>query len=285
MAAKKKALDRGLGAILGDQWQDDINQLSISMIPLSDIIPGEHQVRTHFDDKGLESLAQSIKEQGVLEPILLHLKDGKYEIIAGERRWRASKIADIDEIPAIIVDIDDPQKLSLIGLVENIQRENLNVIEEAHAYKALRDKYNMTQEQIAESVGRSRPVIANTLRILSLPEKIQEMVRDGLLSAGHTRILLSIDDPHRQLRLALLTVRKGLSVERLSQIAANDPTKPRKKASKKLDPELAALADELQESLATKVEISKGKKKGKLVIEFYDNDELYSIARRLGEKE
>ncbi len=283
---KKKELGKGLSDILGASWDEITDSRRIEMLSLKDIVPSDSQARKEFNEEALQDLANSIREQGVLEPILVRTVEDGFQLIAGERRFRASSIAGKEDIPAIILEIDDPSKIALIGLVENLQREDLNPVEEAGAFHELAEKHGMTQEEIARSVGKSRPVVANTMRILSLQDKIVDMVRAGKLTAGHTRVLLSIDDPVKQLRLAVLAVTRGLSVERL-QILAEGETKTgkRKKSVQRTDPKLEALSEQLQESLATKVEITRTKKKGRLTIEFYNEDELMRLVSLLGRNE
>lgn len=283
---RQKGLGRGLEDILSEGFDGFAQGKEIINIPLDRIDAGEYQVREKFEDEALTSLADSIAEQGVLEPILVYTKpDGRFGIVAGERRCRASKLAQKEDIPAIVLTVDDPKILTLIGLIENVQRENLNALEEAQAYRNLKVRYEMTQEEIATATGKSRPVVANSLRLLTLPPKIQEFLVRGELSAGHARILLSIDDPVRQMRLAILVVRRSLSVERLSIIAQSTDKARKKGAAGSLSPALAELEEELKETLATRVEIQRGAKKGKLVIEFYSDDELFKLARLLSNGE
>ena len=273
--AKKKELGKGLSEILSGSWEEITDIRRIEMLSLDDIVPAESQARVEFDKDALQDLANSIMEQGVLEPILVRPLEKGFQLIAGERRWRASGLAGKKDIPAIILDVKDPSQLALIGLVENLQREDLNPVEEAVAFNDLSENYNMTQEEISKSVGKSRSVVANTMRILSLPSKIVDMVRNGRLSSGHTRVLLSVEDSIKQLRLATLAVTRGLSVERLSILAESDTKEGRKKrVIKKNDPKLLAIQEQLQETLATKVEITQAKKKIRLSIELYSEEEL-----------
>ena len=231
MAKKNSGLGRGLDAIFLDNTlaeetvhsEEKITKLKISLVD-----PKRDQPRKHFDKEALEQLAASISENGLLQPILVReYGDGRYQIIAGERRFRASKLAGLTEIPAIILERDD-KKAAQIALIENIQRENLNPIEEALAYKALAEEYDMTQEELSQKVGKSRSAIANAVRLLDLPEEVLTMVASGELSAGHARTLLGVKDKDAMILLAQKTVEEDLSVRMLESLVklANKPAKP-----------------------------------------------------------
>jgi len=286
--AKKHGLGKGLDAILpadimGDGWSETPHGEALREIPLQQISPNPMQPRAEFEPEALRELAESIEAQGVLQPIIVAPADDGYVLIVGERRWRAAQIAKLDKIPAIVLgQKPSDEQLLFIALVENLQRENLDAIEEAEAYKMLADRFGLTQEKIAHRVGKSRPAVTNALRLLRLPPPVVELVRAGKISAGHARILLEEKDAPRQLRLANLVVRKGLSVERLSILVLGaQRRKKRTRISK--SPEIIALEEELTMALGTKVEIRIGKRKKRLIIEFYDDDEMLRAAQKLCE--
>ncbi len=283
---KRNALGRGLEALLPGSVAEVLSGDEILSLPVGDIFPNPEQPRKNFDSESLASLAESIKAQGVLQPILVVRAENGYELVAGERRLRASKMAGLKRIPALVLKEKNPTALFFFSLVENLQREDLNVIEEAFAYKHLTDDFDMTQEQIAEQVGKSRPTVANTLRLLTLPEEIQELVKNGRLSAGHARALLAAGNEDRMIRLARLVIRRGMSVERLDIIAREEKPSPRHKKgrrsrAKKLSPELAALKDSLTRHLGTRVDIDLSGDGGSIRIEFYSDDDLMRIVEIL----
>lgn len=281
--SRHRGLGKGLDEILATDWGEFVSRRQIVYVPLDEIQSGEHQPRQSFPDEKLRELADSIREQGVLQPIILHQDGQYYRIVAGERRWRAAKVAGLDDIPAIIVDFDDPSVLALIALVENLQREDLNPMEEASALKRLKDEFALTQDEVAQKIGKSRSAVANIMRLLNLPEKIQSMLVRGELTEGQGRVLLSVKDDKKRLRLAILAATRGLSVQRLAIIAKDEGVRTTKKKVMRKDPRLSVFEDQLVEYLGTKVSITKGKKKGKIVIEFYDDKQLNEILEKLGE--
>ncbi len=288
MAKKNSGLGRGLDAIFLDNTlaeetvhsEEKITKLKISLVD-----PKRDQPRKHFDKEALEQLAASISENGLLQPILVReYGDGRYQIIAGERRFRASKLAGLTEIPAIVLERDD-KKAAQIALIENIQRENLNPIEEALAYKALAEEYDMTQEELSQKVGKSRSAIANFVRLLDLPEEVLTMVASGELSAGHARTLLGVKDKDAMILLAQKTVEEDLSVRVLENLVklANKPAKP------VIDEEeIIPLVDyfreleiRVQSHLGRKVKIDgKGRKKT-ITLSYEDNEDLDEILKLL----
>ena len=263
MAAKRK-LGKGLDAIFGeniDSFLDDIEKGAAeaagtvhSELPISQIRPNPYQPRKEFDENGLKELANSIKENGVFQPILVRKSLSGYELVAGERRLRASKLAGKNEIPAIIVDFDDRQMME-ISLLENIQRKDLTPIEEAGAYKQLITKLGYTQDELAKRLGKSRTNVANMLRLLSLPEKIRDMVNTGKLSYGQARTLLSLDDEGKMLALAERTVKDGLSVRELEKLTSRDKSGKKKPADrpKNSDPFTEDMEDRLRKKFSTKL--------------------------------
>ena len=241
-----------------------------------------------FDDDDSPEVpadAKSIKVHGVIQPLLVRqLRNGVYQIVAGERRWRASKIAGIDEVPVIIKELSDAETMQ-IAMIENLQRENLDPIEEAQGYKYLADTFGMTQNEIAETVGKSRSVIANSLRLLSLPEKVVEMIGNGSLSIGHAKILLSLENQESIQQLAVKTVENNLSVRQLEELIEEVDKKPLKKKSPKKSGYFSEMELSLNEQLGRRVKIKpSADDKGKLVIEFFDKNDLKEIVKKLTEE-
>lgn len=276
-------LGRGLSALIPD-ISTEIDKKDIITIDLKNIYPNQDQPRRVFDEEKIKILSESIKNYGVLQPIVLKPDDkGKYMIIAGERRYRASKLARKSDIPAVIKDI--PMKdIMEIALIENLQREELNPIEEALAYRSLIKNYEVTQEEISEAVGKSRPHITNTLRLLNLPQKIMDMIDQGQITAGHGKALLRVNDENLQLELANKVIAEELSVratEALAKKICEDNIKEVPKKSKEKDVFIVDVEEKLRNIFGTKVNISKGKKKGKIEIEYYDEDDLNNIVSML----
>ncbi len=288
MAAKRK-LGKGLDAIFGeniDSFLDDIEKGAAeaagnvhSELPISQIRPNPYQPRKEFDENGLKELANSIKENGVFQPILVRKSLSGYELVAGERRLRASKLAGKNEIPAIIVDFDDRQMME-ISLLENIQRKDLTPIEEAGAYKQLITKLGYTQDELAKRLGKSRTNVANMLRLLTLPEKIRDMVNTGKLSYGQARTLLSLDDEGKMLALAERTVKDGLSVRELEKLTSRDKSGKKKPADKpkNSDPFTEDMEDRLRKKFSTKVEI----RNKAISISYTDTEDLNRILDIMG---
>ena len=276
-------LGRGLSALIPD-ISTEIDKKDIITIDLKSIYPNQDQPRRVFDEEKIKILRESIKNYGVLQPIVLKPDDkGKYMIIAGERRYRASKLARKSDIPAVIKDI--PMKdIMEIALIENLQREELNPIEEALAYRSLIKNYEVTQEEISEAVGKSRPHITNTLRLLNLPQKIMDMIDQGQITAGHGKALLRVNDENLQLELANKVIAEELSVratEALAKKICEDNIKEVPKKSKEKDVFIVDVEEKLRNIFGTKVNISKGKKKGKIEIEYYNEDDLNNIVSML----
>lgn len=276
-------LGRGLSALIPD-ISTEIDKKDIITIDLKSIYQNQDQPRRVFDEEKIKILSESIKNYGVLQPIVLKPDDkGKYMIIAGERRYRASKLARKSDIPAVIKDI--PMKdIMEIALIENLQREELNPIEEALAYRSLIKNYEVTQEEISEAVGKSRPHITNTLRLLNLPQKIMDMIDQGQITAGHGKALLRVNDENLQLELANKVIAEELSVratEALAKKICEDNIKEVPKKSKEKDVFIVDVEEKLRNIFGTKVNISKGKKKGKIEIEYYNEDDLNNIVSML----
>ncbi len=285
MAAKKGGLGKGLDALFADNATEDAQ--GAVKLRVSEIEPNKAQPRKTFDEKALTDLAESIAQHGVLQPLLVRpLPNGGYQLVAGERRWRASRMAGLTEVPVIIRELTDKETMEL-ALIENLQREDLNPIEEAEGLQLLMENYGLTQEEASKRVGRSRPAVANSLRLLNLPEPVQEMTRMGRISAGHARALLAFEDTDKLIETARMVATQDISVrevERLSKKAVQEPSKHIKKeerrASYYTEVELA-----LTETLGRKVKVSGGKGKGTLEIEFYSMEDLADLANRLGAEE
>lgn len=287
---KRKALGRGLEALLPGSVAEVLTGDEILSLPVNQVHPNPDQPRKEFDQEALQSLADSIKAQGVLQPILVVKTDDGFELVAGERRLKASILAGKTRIPALVLKEKDPTALFFFSLVENLQREDLNPIEEAFAYRHLIEDFGLTQEQVAARVGKSRSAVANTLRLLTLPMQIQDYISDGSLSAGHARAILASDDEERMMRLAKLAISRGLSVERLDIIARQEKPSPRhskggtkSSAKKALSPEIKALQEELEEYFGTKVVIENRAKGGSIVIDYYSKDDLMRIVELLSD--
>lgn len=279
MAAKKGGLGRGLESLFNENAES--NEAAVE-VRLSDIEPNRNQPRRDFDEEALSELADSISRHGLIQPIVVRpLTNGTYSIVAGERRWRACRMAGLSSVPVIIRELDDKEYME-IALIENLQREDLNAVEEALGYRALIDSYHLTQEQVAESVGKSRSAVTNALRLLSLDEKALSALREGAISAGHARALLSVSD--EALRAAMLKEAKaGASVRELEKMAKGVAPKmaaaPRLKNTYYSEVEIA-----LKNELGRKVNIKPtGKGKGTITVEFYNDEELADFARRLSE--
>ncbi len=276
MAVKKSGLGRGVGAIFTDNSVDEYSVSSGSVkVKLIDIEPNREQPRKVFDEKALQELADSIAQHGVLQPLLVRpMMDGGYQLVAGERRWRASRMAGLTEVPVVIKELTDSQ-VAEIALVENLQRENLNPLEEARGYKELSDKYGYTQEEVASIVGKSRSAVANSLRLLGLADGVLDLLNNGELSAGHAKAILYSEDKDYQLELAKLVVKEGLSVretERLARKSVGSASSGKK--AKKRNPYYDEVELALTDVLKRKVKVTKSSKKGSIEIEFFDDDDL-----------
>lgn len=285
MSIKRKGLGKGLSALIEDNLEERIleqNNNGVIYIKISDIEPNKDQPRKDFNEDSLNELAESIKQYGIIQPLIVTKKGKFYEIIAGERRWRASKIAGLKEIPVVIKEFTEEEILA-VSLIENIQRENLNPIEEAQAYQRLLTEFKLKQDEIAERVSKSRSAIANTMRLLNLDERIQQMVIDGLLSSGHGRALLAIENKDTQYELAYTIFDEKMSVRETEKLIKNLSKEPKQKEKEKLTDNslesiLKQLENKIQEILGTKVIIKrKGTNKGSIEIEYYSNDELDRI--------
>lgn len=287
MAVKKGGLGKGLSAIFMENESEDSR--STVTLKISELQPNRDQPRREFDEKGLAELADSISQHGILQPLLVRpFLDGGYQIVAGERRYRAARMAGLTEVPVVIRDLSDSETMQL-ALIENLQREDLTPVEEARGYRQLMDNYGLKQEEVSRVVGKSRPAIANTLRLLELPEDILKLISDGKLSAGHGRTLLAFKNPAEMEKAARLASTEDISVRELERLAkksnkALENADVQKIYEKKLsyygEVELA-----LKEHLGRKIKVNGNEKKGVLEIEFYGKDDLTYIAKLLGQEE
>jgi ParB family chromosome partitioning protein len=301
MATATKGLGKGLSALISENYvqpaatvktpEKNAAASGVSSLPIGKLHAGKYQPRLSFDDKALTELSNSIKRNGVMQPVLVRPSDktGKYEIIAGERRWRAAKLAELKEIPVLIREIDDQQALEM-ALVENIQRQDLSAIEEALGYQRLIEEFSYTQEKLASTIGKSRSHVANTIRLLGLPEEVKMMIEKGQLTAGHARTLLTVPNP---LELAKQIVSGGLNVraaEEESRKAKGRERKPRSHtdstphyaSNKPKDPDILALEESLSENLGLRVAINDRGQSGEIVLSYDSLAQLDEILRRLG---
>lgn len=290
MAKKRESgLGRGLDALMGGgpaSLLETSEGGGVTMLPIAKVEANAAQPRKQFDAEALDSLADSIATHGILQPITVrHLPSGYYQIISGERRWRAARQAGLHEVPVLIVEADD-RKVMELSLIENLQREDLNPMEEAAGYQKLMADFGLTQEECAERVGKSRPAVANALRLLNLPEPIQAMVEDGRLSAGHARALVSVTDPAVQQKIAEKVAGDELSVRQTEQLVKQLTQPPKEPKAPKTDPlgvdYAAVAAKELGDKLGRRVKIVTGRRKGKLELEYYGVDDLNDLLEALG---
>lgn len=288
MAQKKGGLGRGLDALFVDNSVEEISSAGAVKLKLMDIEPNRDQPRRVFDEESLSRLAESVAQHGIIQPLLVRpTADGSYQLVAGERRWRAARLAGLTEVPVVIRELGDEQAAA-ITLIENLQREDLNPVEEARGFRTLMDKFSLTQEDAALKIGRSRPAVANALRLLSLPESVLALVEGGEISAGHARALLGFDGEEQQLEVSRRIVEKGLTVrdvERLARASKRVPKAPPQAAKRDAFFEEVELT--LTEALCRRTKVlTKGKAEaGSLVIDFYDKQDLGRIAAALNNLE
>lgn len=289
----KRGLGKGLDSLIPSNMMEPIKNGTagnheksgegVTTVKLIKVEPNREQPRKNFDEDSLQELAESIKQFGLLQPLLVQDRNTHYEIVAGERRWRAAKLAGLKEVPVIIRNLTD-QEIVEISLIENIQREDLNPIEEAQAYKRLLTEFHLKQDEVAERVSKSRTAVTNSMRLLKLCEQVQKMVVDELISTGHARALISIEDPEEQYMIAQKIFDEKLSVREVEQLVKNlhKPQKPKKEENKTLEAIYNDISERLRQSLSTKVSISaKNNGAGKIEIEFYDHDDLDRLLEKL----
>ncbi len=276
--ASQKGLGKGLGALLGDFSEEPAAEGGLKQLPLHKIEPNPNQPRRDFDPEELEELAESIRTHGIIQPLTVReMPNGYYQIIAGERRWRASRLANLTEVPVVVIEADDKKAMEL-ALIENLQRQDLNPIEEAMGYDALMNEYGMTQEEAASRVGKSRPAVANALRLLSLSEPVLEKVREGALTAGHARAILQLKTEKKQVEAAQKIIALGLSVRQAEMLCKNMTREPEKTPPITLEVNYVAECEKnLSKALGRGVKIVNGKRKGHFELEFYGQDDLQTL--------
>lgn len=277
--ASQKGLGKGLSALLGDYMEEPQSESAYKMLPLHKVEPNPDQPRQDFDEEELQALADSIRIHGIIQPLTVRESfGGYYQIIAGERRWRAARLADLTEVPAIVMEADD-KKAKELALIENLQRQDLNSVEEALGYQSLMEEYGMTQEEAAERVGKSRPAVANALRLLTLDVKIQEMLRTGQLTAGHARAVLMLKSNKKQIEAAQKIANLGLSVRQAELLCRNmskEPEPEKEELVLRVD-YVAECEKTLSKHLGRGVHIINGKRKGKFELEFYGQEDLQTL--------
>lgn len=277
--ASQKGLGKGLGALLGDYMEPSPEESTYRLLPLHRVEPNPDQPRQDFDPEELEALAESIRQHGILQPLTVReTGDGYYQIIAGERRWRAARMAELTEVPAIVVEADNKKAMEL-ALIENLQRQDLNCVEEALGYQSLIQEFGLTQEEAASRVGKSRPAVANSLRLLSLNEKVLEMLRSGALTAGHAKAVLMLKSEKKQVEAAQKIANLGLSVRQAELLCKNmcrEPEPVREEAVFQVD-YVRECEKSLSKHLGRGVKIVNGKRKGRFELEFYGQEDLQTL--------
>ncbi len=287
MNTKRRGLGRGLDALLGAEPEKRAEADSVSAgvaeVSVERLEPNRFQPRSTFDESGLEELAKSIQDQGLVQPIVVTPNEhGRFTIIAGERRWRAAQRAGLKSVPVVVREVADDQQMLELALVENVQRADLNVIEEAEAYRMLTERFELSQEEVASKVGKGRTTITNALRLLRLPEEVQDFLRDGRITAGQARPILSIQDRSQQIKLADRVIEEGLTARDLEAlVAAPKPKQQKKPKTQELDVHTQAAMERLTRDLQTKVEILRRKRGGMLKIHFHSEEELIRLYDRL----
>jgi ParB family chromosome partitioning protein len=281
VTARRRGLGRGLGALIKDE------EPGVRSLPVEALRPNRLQPRTSFDDDGLDDLAESIRAQGVIQPLVVRQEpDGQYTIVAGERRWRAAQRAGLVTVPAVVRDVEDDRALLEIALVENLQREDLNPVEEAEAYHALQDRFGLSQEEVAQRVGKGRSTVANSLRLLRLPVRVRDLLRAGQLTPGQARPLLGIAGEAAQVALAERALEEGLTARDLEKLCAAPPPEPKPRLPRPaLDVNSQAAQEKLTRRFQTKVEIHRRGKGGQLRIHFHSEEELIRLYDLLMERE
>jgi len=283
MTTKRMALGKGLGALLPEFGQAE--QKTLLYCGIEEIIPNRSQPRKHFDESKIQELAESIKEKGILEPLIVRRTDQGYELIVGERRWRAAQKAGLKEVPVLVKEVEGREALE-ISLIENLQREDLNPIEAAEAFKHLIDEFDISQEDLSKRMGKDRTTITNTLRLLKLPLEVKNQLLQNRITSGHARAIISLENKEKQKELCALIIKKGLSVRQAEAIVKRWSEKPVKSAPpvKKrgdLESQLSSLKDSLRKHLGTKVLITQKDKRGKIEIEYYSHEDLERIVQAI----
>jgi ParB family chromosome partitioning protein len=270
--ARKRGLGRGLDALIEKPPAEAVRSL-----PVASLHPNRLQPRTHFDETAIEELTESIRTQGIVQPLVVTPEGESWTIIAGERRWRAARRAGLEEVPVVVREVADARELLELALVENLQRSDLNPLEEAEAYAALQEKFGLSQEEVAGRVGKARTTVTNALRLLRLPEEVRDLLREGKLTAGQARPLLALPGEEEQIRLAARAVREGLSARDLERLAAPRERPQPKKPDRPMEVHTAAAEEKLTRRLQTRVEIRRQGKGGHLRIHFHSEEELMRL--------
>jgi ParB family chromosome partitioning protein len=289
MNAKKRGLGRGLDALIEnvekvEKTEEKPADDSVRTLPIDSLRPNRFQPRSHFDESAVEELAESIRTQGIIQPLVVTPEGDGYAIIAGERRWRAARRAGLESVPVVVRQVADDRELLELALVENLQRSDLNPIEEAEAYAALQEKFGLSQEAVASRVGKARTTVTNSLRLLRLPDEVLELLREGQLTAGQARPLLGLTNHEEQILLADRAVREGLSARDLERLSAAPQERPKKKPDRPVEVHTAAAEEKLTRRLQTRVEIRRQGKGGQLRIHFHSEEELMRLYDVLNER-
>lgn len=285
--SKRRGLGRGLSSLIPPSEQEKTDEGGLLMVPVTSISPNPLQPRTEMDGDSLSELSASIQEHGLIQPLIVRKDDqGGYTLIVGERRWRAAQMAGLQELPVVVKEASSQEMLE-IALIENIQRADLNPIEEARAYQQLIDEFHLTQEEVSGRVGKSRPTIANTLRLLNLPISIQATVLGGQISGAHARALLPLETEEAQTAVMRSIIKQDLNVRQVERIVKkiNSSSKPTAKPARSLPPEWSYLQTQFRQSLGTRVDIQKGQKGGRVVIHFYSDEDLQALYEAIVEED
>ena len=281
---RKTVLGRGLEALISQDLKESVSETERVMeLEINSIEPNPFQPRAHFDEKQLQELAESIKKNGVIQPVVVRRQGDRYQLIMGERRLRASRLAEKTTIPAIVRTVNDNQSLSF-ALMENLQREDLNPVEEGRGYKALKDEFGFSVKEIAHFLGKDRTTVSNTIRLLALPEEVLVLIENGSLRAGHARAILAIEGDEKRIEMALKVVEQNISVREVEHEVKPGRKKKRRRAGRKTDPLIATLEDRAEKHLGTRVRITPGKKGGTITIDYYSDDDLEAILKMIGIK-
>ncbi|MBN2184448.1 MAG: ParB/RepB/Spo0J family partition protein [Candidatus Krumholzibacteriota bacterium] len=279
---RRTVLGRGLEALISQDLKESVSETERVMeLEINSIEPNPFQPRTHFDESQLQELAESIRKNGVIQPVVVRRVEGRYQLIMGERRLRGSKLAGKTTIPAIVRTVNDNQSLSF-ALMENLQREDLNPVEEGKGYKALKDEFGFSIKEISQYLGKDRTTVSNTIRLLALPEEVLRLIESGKLKAGHARALLSIEGDDKRIEMALKVVEDNISVREVERSVAPRRKKKRRRTGRKTDPLIAALEERAERHLGTRVRITPGKKGGTITIDYYSDDDLEAILKMIG---
>jgi ParB family chromosome partitioning protein len=287
--ARKRGLGRGLDALIEnvekvEKTEEKQADDSVRTLPIDSLRPNRFQPRSHFDESAVEELAESIRAQGIIQPLVVTPEGDGYAIIAGERRWRAARRAGLESVPVVVRQVADDRELLELALVENLQRSDLNPIEEAEAYAALQEKFGLSQEAVASRVGKARTTVTNSLRLLRLPDEVLDLLREGQLTAGQARPLLGLTNHEEQILLADRAVREGLSARDLERLSAGPQERPKKKPDRPVEVHTAAAEEKLTRRLQTRVEIRRQGKGGQLRIHFHSEEELMRLYDVLNER-